>query len=209
MKPCAELPQAKQMARADSFPHTVALLLAAGESRRMGRPKQLIKFEGLPLIARTIESILESGVSRIVVVLGAHRELIRPICKAYPVEVVINENWQSGMGSSVKCGAIAVRDRFEKVERMIVCLGDLPFVVGKHYSQLLAVSGENREAIVAAEFRGILAAPMVFPKRYFPLLERAEGDAGVGRIVRGGAGGAVGVPMMEASLDWDVPEDIK
>jgi len=93
-----------------------AILLAAGESTRMGRPKQLLDWHGRPLVAAQIEALLSAGCRPVVVVLGAHANSIRPILPSRAeVQVTTNRNWREGRASSIRTGARAVPTAAEAV----------------------------------------------------------------------------------------------
>ena len=93
-----------------------AILLAAGESTRMGRPKQLLDWHGRPLIVAQIEALLNAGCGPVVVVLGAHANSIRPILPSRSeVQVTTNRNWREGRASSIRTGARGVPPAAEAV----------------------------------------------------------------------------------------------
>ena len=81
-----------------------AILLAAGASRRMGRAKQLLPFNGTTLIRHICQEVLKSNCERLIVVLGANSDLIRPEIQDLPVHIVLNKDWEHGMGGSIATG---------------------------------------------------------------------------------------------------------
>ena len=86
-----------------------AVILAAGESARMGTPKQLLALDGQPLLVRAIEAALASAAWPVVVVLGAHEEKIRPVLARLPVLVADNPAWSEGMASSIRVGVTTLQ----------------------------------------------------------------------------------------------------
>ncbi len=112
------------------------LLLAAGEGRRFGGPKALIELDGEPLVRRGIRLLIQGGCDPVVVVLGAAAERVAPLCEG--VEVVVAEQWHSGMGASLRAGLAALDGR---ADACIVALADQPLVSADSIRLLLAAPG--------------------------------------------------------------------
>lgn len=181
------------------------LLLAAGESRRMGRPKQLLPYRGKALIEVVAGRLLELEAEEVLVVLGAYSERIRPLLADLPLRTVNNPSWQEGMGSSLRMGVAALRG----MDRVLVCLADQPRVPAAQYAALLALAEAHPEKVVAAAYAGRAGAPVVFPKAHFPRLEAAQGDAGARKWLSTlTEAELLTMPLPEAEWDWDVPEDM-
>jgi len=87
-----------------SEPSCAAVVLAAGASRRLGQAKQLVKIEGEPLLGRTVRLAAQAGFQPVVVVLGFEAHRMRSALEGFRVIVAVNENWDTGMGSSMRCG---------------------------------------------------------------------------------------------------------
>lgn len=185
------------------------VLLAAGGSVRMGQPKQLLDVEGKKLIQIVIERLLACRCFPTVVVLGAHVGAIAPLCDYPDLNVIQNPNWQTGMASSIRSGVEFVETMFPAVDRILLALVDQPFVEAEHYYALVEASEDAPDKVVAAFYGGQVGAPMVFPRRYFPMLARLRGDQGARAVVRElPASEVVQVPMAVAAVDWDVPGDV-
>ena len=123
-----------------------AILLAAGESTRMGRPKQLLDWHGRPLVAAQIDTLLSAGCRPVVVVLGAHAAIVRPVLPSQSdVQVTTNHNWREGRASSIRTGARSVP---AAVDAVIVVSVDQPtdrFVIDRLAQGLEAAP----EAVIA------------------------------------------------------------
>ena len=104
---------------------TAAIVLAAGASARLGRPKQLVPYRGRPLLQAIVDAVEEWPVDPVVVVLGAHADEILDAVDFGGVIVAINEDWQEGMASSIRVG-FDILGRDGGVERAFVVLGDQP-----------------------------------------------------------------------------------
>ncbi|MBK8565394.1 MAG: nucleotidyltransferase family protein [Saprospiraceae bacterium] len=101
------------------------LVLAAGASTRLGQPKQLVRMEGLTLLERTCQTALSIENRGVTVVLGAHCGAIRPAVEHLPVNIVVNENWALGMGTTIACGMASLPPDADAV---LLLLCDQPFV---------------------------------------------------------------------------------
>ena len=123
-----------------------AILLAAGQSKRMNGENKLIKkIKGIPLIQRTVKNILDSSIDKLIIVLGYQNEIVKKVIdKNNKIEFVINRTFESGMASSIKIGLSHLP---EKTDAFFICLGDMP-MVNKNILNLLINSQNNKEIIV-------------------------------------------------------------
>ena len=161
-----------------------AIVLAAGQSRRMGPVnKLLMEIEGVPMVERVLLAIQAAGVEKTIVVTGFESDRIEERLSGYDVEFVWNENFEAGMGSSLAVGAAALaEDRFDGI---LVCLGDLPYLkkdsIGKVIDTFKKAKGEK---IVAPCFEGKRGHPVIFPSHYKKPLEGLQGDAGARALIQ-------------------------
>ena len=123
-----------------------AILLAAGQSKRMGIENKLTKkIQGIPLIKHSVKNILDSSIEELIIVVGHQKEIIgKLIDKNEKIKFVFNKNFENGMASSIKIG---MDNLSEKTEAFFICLGDMPLVNQNVYNQLIK-SRNNREIIV-------------------------------------------------------------
>ncbi len=178
------------------------LILAAGTSSRLGKAKQLIKYKNETLIRRAIKSAL-SFCPNVNLVLGHKNNEIRAEIKEFPVKILINENFQDGMGSSLSYG-ISKLDKFDKV---LVLLCDQPFIPLSHYKELLQKSNRNEDTIVCSKYQEKLAVPSIFPKKYYKDLEKLEGDKGARKLLKENPLEFVSLDN-KYSIDIDTKEDL-
>ncbi len=161
-----------------------AIVLAAGQSKRMGAVnKLLMEVEGVPMIRRVVDAVRGGGVSEIFVVTGFERERIESCLQGSDVEFVFNENFEEGMGASLAAGAKAIgRDC---VDGILVCLGDLPSLRAETVAWVVR---EFREAggdrIVVPIYKNRRGHPIVFLVRYLSSLECLSGDVGAKELIR-------------------------
>lgn len=186
---------------------TGILLLAAGEGRRMGRPKQLIHLEGEELIVTMVKRLLTLNAHQLTVVLGAHFPSISPLLSPYPLDIHHHHGWAEGMGSSIRAGFLHLSS-IHSPDRILLCLVDQVLLLPSHYNKLLEASDKAPSSIVAAHYQGRPGAPMVFPRPHFHLLEQARGDEGIRKRIRRQLENITLVDLPEAAYDWDRPEDL-
>ena len=172
-----------------------AVVLAAGASVRFGSPKQLARLGSETLLERAVRVAREAGCDPVVVVLGASAELIRAQCVLSDALVVVNEDWASGMGSSIGCGAHELRG----VDGCVLMTCDMPAVTPAHL-RLLTVSGE----MTASAYAGRIGVPAHFPEGRFPELVGLRGDIGARELLRN----ARTVELAGGELDVDTLQDL-
>ena len=173
-------------------------MLAAGGSGRMGRAKQLLPYLGHTLVEHAARTALASGAAEVVVVVGAHAEEVRRRLRNLNVRVVLNRDWESGMGSSIACGVAALG---ETVEKAVIALGDQPRITPAHLHTLGTRDGE----IVASSYDGVVGAPCAFARSQFPRLLALTGDQGARSLIR--SENVETIPFEAANIDVDTPED--
>jgi len=129
---------------------TTAILLAAGGSTRLGRPKQLLAWNGTTLLESTIRRLAMAGCERLIVVLGAYESEVREHCVApanVQLDIVTNLDWSKGQATSLRVGvdyAVAVKD----IGATVIALCDQPLIDLSHYREL--ISRVNRPGYFAA-----------------------------------------------------------
>ena len=179
------------------------LLLAAGGSSRLGRPKQLVEMEGKTLIRRSAEALIEAGCSPLVVVLGAEVEGSVAELAGLDFEIVVNDEWNSGMSSSIRVGLPAIN----AAHAVLISLVDQPFVTGEKLQLLMDAFKGNSPDIVTAEYNGIAGVPAIFSSKLFPALSTLKGDKGAREIIRNSPN-ALTIPLPEAATDVDFPDHL-
>ncbi len=151
------------------------IVLAAGEGTRLGRPKQLLRWRGEPLVRRAARAALLAGLEPVVVVTGAAREAVQQAVRDLPVQPVHNADWPSGQGSSVRAGVQALP---AAVGAAIFLLADQPFVPPTLLRALVAEHRRTLAPIVAPQVGGRRATPVLFDRVTFPDLCALQGDVG-------------------------------
>lgn len=182
-----------------------AILLAAGSSSRLGRPKQLIEIAGDPLVVRQAKRLLESEPACVVVVTGAEQELVADRLSDLPVTLVHNPDWARGMGSSLACG---IRAMPERVRAALVLLCDQWRVTSADLGRLTDAWADDPSSAVIADYGGDTGPPAILPRSLFERLSRLHGDTGAKRVLRRWNGTVQRLAVPAAVTDVDVPEDV-
>ena len=201
----AELTSSDSNATApDSSGPVALLLLAAGASTRMGQPKQLLPYHGRTLLRHAAETAVASGCAPIVLVTGAlHAELLAEL-SGLPIQAVRNEQWATGMASSIRAGLAAVAPAQPRA--VLVMLTDQPLVTPELLRRLVARQQQTQAPAVAAAYGTTLGVPAVFGRATLPALRRLHGARGAARLLAR-LGPAVGQVHFPAGLlDVDTPE---
>lgn len=184
----------------------VKLLLAAGESKRMGQAKQLLEWQGQALLVHTVEALRELPGPTFVVT-GAHREQVESVLAGQKVQLIHCPDWHRGMGISLAHGLHEVLHLLPDVDRVLIALGDQPGLKARHYAELENCSTQFPHEIIAAQYNNRPGAPILFPASFFPELLSLIGDQGARKIVRAHPDLLHLIPLPEAAFDVDTPED--
>lgn len=188
---------------------TVAVVLAAGGSRRFGSPKQLAVIDGATLLHHAVTAALSSRCDRIVAVVGSHREQVEAALADLPVEVIPNPGWEEGMASSIRAAVEAVRDDEPPVEALLLMTCDQPRISASVIDSLLEACQREGVTLAACEYAGGPGVPALFGREYFPELLELQGDRGARAVLRRHAGRVAVVPWRDGVLDIDTPEDLE
>jgi molybdenum cofactor cytidylyltransferase len=193
--------------QAASGPRIAALLLAAGQSRRMGGPnKMLAEIDGVPMAARVARRLLASRARPIVAVLGNDADAVDAALGKLPVERVRNPDFAQGLSTSLKRGIMVLP---ADLDGALVCLGDMPLVSGRHLDRLIAAFNplEGR-AIVVPTRRGKRGNPVLWASRFFPEMTALAGDVGARHLIGEHADQVCEVEMDDDAIfvDIDTPE---
>jgi molybdenum cofactor cytidylyltransferase len=188
-------------------PRIGALLLAAGQSRRMGGPNKLLaELDGVPMVAHVARRLLASRARPIIAVLGNQADAVDTALGKLPVERVRNPEFAGGLSTSLKRGILALPSDLDGV---IVCLGDMPLISGRHLDRLIAAFNplEGR-AIVVPTRRGKRGNPVLWSSRFFPEMAALAGDVGAKHLIGEHAELVAEVEMDDDAVlvDIDTPE---
>jgi len=180
------------------------VVLAAGDSRRLGQPKQLVNWRGRPLVWHSVQAALGGGLSPVVVVVGAEAKSVRRVLADEPVIFVENPEWSAGLSTSLNAGLAEVE---EHAEAVVLLLSDMPFVDAALVSALVHEHRRTLSPLVAPRAGGRRANPVLFDRITFPTLHAVQGDRGGRELFQ--IFPQVWVEWDESILfDLDSPEDL-
>lgn len=157
-----------------------AIVLAAGESTRMGFPKLLLPIKGKSLLQHVIDNALQSKVGEVIVVLGAEATKLRREIKQSQVQIIENASYKEGLSTSLKAGLQAVSPQAQAV---LILLGDQPLISHDIIDALIDKYEESGSIMVAPVYKGKRGNPVLFDSSLIPELSRVTGDKGGREII--------------------------
>lgn len=185
---------------------TGLIILAAGQSSRMGLPKQLLPIQGKSLLLRIIEEGLKTSCYPVSVVLGAHKEQIVPSLVGVPVNLVDNPRWVSGMASSIQMGLVGSYMIEKNIDSVIIVPSDMPRVNEAVLSSLISTAKSTDRLMVACRYDGILGVPALFKREAFTALLDLKGDQGARKLFADDPSQVAVIDFPAGSIDLDTPE---
>jgi molybdenum cofactor cytidylyltransferase len=183
------------------------IILAAGESKRLGNPKQLLSFDGNTLLARVAKTACESMMCPVIAVLGAHAEKISPTLNIPSLNVVYNDNWQEGMASSLRTGLTSMMELYPQVDGIIILVCDQPYLSHELIKALIEAQRDAGLPAAAAAYNGKLGTPALFHKSLFSALLLLSGDTGARKMLEGMQENVVEVDFEMGDVDIDTQAD--
>jgi molybdenum cofactor cytidylyltransferase len=185
------------------IPH---ILLAAGTSKRMGQPKQLLKWADKLLIQHQVETIL-STTDKLYVVLGAYAERIAPQLEQYDIELFRFDGWDKGMGNSLAFAVQQLLKVHSSVEGVLISLIDQPLVKGTHFQKMRAVFESGKKQIIASESDSAwVGVPVLYDAYYLDQIQSLNGEEGAKVILKKYRKYVYTIPAGKTLVDMDTPE---
>ena len=184
---------------------TGLVVLAAGQASRMGTPKQLLEWDGKPLIRHAVEQALQSKCTPVVVVLGFGASQMREALAGLPIQIVENPAWETGMASSIQTGVQALAA--QNINSLILTLADQPKLTPAIYDHLAQLHRETGQSVVTSEYSGTVGVPVLFGRERYADLLALKGAQGCKGVIQAHRDQALGVPCPEAEFDIDTPAD--
>ena len=183
------------------------LILAAGNSSRLGSPKQLIEFEGKTLIERITETALSMS-DEVLIILGGNSEQISPTLERFEhtISTINNPDWQQGMGTSIRLG---VEKLAHQSDLILILLSDQPFISKVLLQNMLQTYANSQNPIVACVYNNTLGVPILFSKSVFKDLLKLSGDKGAKSFLHLYANQISMIDFPEGIIDIDTTEDVE
>jgi len=158
-----------------------AVILAAGKSERMGKPKQLLRLNKFTLVEQTIGNFLNSKVSEIIVVLGYRAEEVKRNIAAKPVKIAMNPNYKQGMSTSIMAG---LNSADSGANAIMLALADQPFIDAQTINRLVEAFDTREKGIVIPVYEGRRGHPIIFDIKYKKELLKLRGDIGGREVIK-------------------------
>ncbi len=182
------------------------IVLAAGASLRLGKPKQLLQFQGKTLLRRAVENAVETNFKTIVV-LGANFERATAEIEDLEIEICFNKNWHNGMSSSLKTGLKKLLEIAPNPSAVIITLCDQPFINSQVFNNLAETFEKTNAPIVASEYAETVGVPALFSYSMFDELLNLSADEGARKIIRKHLTSVRKISVPQAEIDIDTAED--
>ncbi len=188
-------------------PRIAAIILAAGQSRRMGAANKLLAdIDGKPMVAHAADAALASGADPVIVVTGHEPDQVAAALDGRAVELVHNPDFADGLSTSLRCAIAALPG---DIDGALVCLGDMPGVDARHLDRLIAAfDPSSGAALVVPTFQGKRGNPVLWQRRFFDEMTEISGDVGARHLIGAHEDELVEIAMDDDAIltDLDTPE---
>ncbi|MFO8145785.1 MAG: nucleotidyltransferase family protein [Bacteroidota bacterium] len=185
------------------------IILAAGSSSRLGYPKQLVEFKGVPLLQQSIDVAESLKFDAKILVLGAKEEEINKKINSRSFELVINENWEEGMSTSIRKGLSEALKLEKELEHILILLSDQPLITKEKIKELIEVQLKSKQQGTFSEYAGDVGVPAIFSREIFSELKKLKGDQGAKKLIHN-TGFQFGTVQFEnGNFDVDTTADVE
>ena len=189
------------------FTNEAIVLLAAGNSSRMGTSKQSLDMGGQTLLNHTVQCAISSQIPNVIVVLGAHLAETQNIVKGLPITTVVNPDWSRGMGKSLKLGVTKALEANPMLEGIMILVCDQPKISVTHINEMGRMHIIKRPLAVASAYKGTLGVPVLFDRSVFSDLLKVDDQAGARDVLKKIKSEVISLPFAGGEIDLDTPED--
>lgn len=186
---------------------TGIIILAAGSSSRLGQPKQLLAYKNTTLLKHTIAAVSNIANAIIIVVTGANKDLIEKELNADKINISYNQNWESGMSSSINKGLSDLLLLYPDCQSCIFSVCDQPYITSLIFENLITEYQKTAKGIIPSSYSETLGTPVLFDKKYFNELLALNGQEGAKKIINRFPDDTISVPFEKGNIDIDTEED--
>ena len=159
------------------------VVLAAGNAKRLGQSKQLLPWGNSTLLGNVVENVLAVDAHKFFVVLGAYRNEILEKINLSEATVLINDNWQQGLGSSIASAITEIDDKYPELNAVLLVLADQPFIGSIHLNAIIKLYLTEKESIIITRKENYRGVPVLFPRKFFRELMLLSNDEGAKQII--------------------------
>lgn len=183
------------------------IILAAGNSSRLGEPKQLLHYRGKSLIRHVAEAAVETVGDQTIVVTGSNAALVEKELKQLPYHPAFNARWEDGMSSSIRTGIQKLRNLNPEIKGVMLAVSDQPFVSATLFRNMIQKFEETGPGIVACTYDDTLGTPVLFSNHYFAELLALTGAEGAKKLLKQFPHNVTALPFPAGSIDVDTRDD--
>jgi molybdenum cofactor cytidylyltransferase len=184
-----------------------AVVLAAGSSSRLGKPKQLLAFEGTTFLRRTVNATMTAGCDPVVVVIGSKKKEIAAEVSTLPISLSVNETWERGMGTSIRAGLSTTLKITPDIDGLILLVCDQPLIGADVLRGLMARRTGTGKTIVAAQYGDTSGVPALFSRSIFDELLALPDESGAKHLIILDPKRVANYPFPEGEIDIDTTAD--
>jgi molybdenum cofactor cytidylyltransferase len=182
------------------------IILAAGNSTRLGRPKQLLGYKDSTLLKNTIAEASFVPNSVLIIVTGANHEEIEKDLN-FTGKICFNPDWEEGMSSSIISGLKKLRQLHPTIEKCIFTVCDQPYVTSSVFENLIVEQQKTGKGIVASAYSETLGTPVLFDQKYFDIILELKGQEGAKKIINRFLEDTAAVSFEKGNIDIDTEDD--
>jgi molybdenum cofactor cytidylyltransferase len=182
------------------------IILAAGNSSRLGEPKQLLAFQNKTLIRHIAEVATQVAREKVIVVTGYSAALIENQLSDLHCQTTFNPHWPEGMAASIVKGVTVLKEKFPDIAGCIITVSDQPFVTTEILSNLIAEASSGAP-IVACSYGDTIGTPVLFSKNYFDQLLQLKGAEGAKKLILKHSTAVKSIPFPLGTIDIDTQTD--
>lgn len=186
---------------------TAIIILAAGNSSRLGQPKQLLEFDGKSLLQIAIDTADQSEAEAKMLVLGANAEDIQRDIELKSVSLTINQDWELGMSKSLEVALRQLLTKYTAIDQILVLLSDQPYISSSLLEEMVDTQASSGKGIVACKYEDTLGVPVLFDKQYFDELLDLTGQKGAKKLIYEHNEDMATVLFPKGKIDIDTKED--
>lgn len=186
-----------------------AVILAAGGSTRLGRPKQLVQYRGETLVFRAARTACAVGCAPVIVVAGDEWERIEKELSPLGVELRIHAEWRRGIGSSIRAGVAHALALAPSLDALVLMVCDQPFVTTEVLTALLTARAKTQKRAIACTYAGTVGVPVLFDRTLFPQLTALPDEQGAKHLLAAHSGEMSRVEFPQGIIDIDTEPDLR
>jgi molybdenum cofactor cytidylyltransferase len=186
------------------------ILLAAGSSSRLGFPKQMISIGSESLLSYLSKIAMASKANEVLAVLGSGRDSFKEVFMDIPIDTTYNEDWNKGIGSSIKHGLKVILKLYPELQAIIIMLCDQPYLSSKLLNELITTHLKTSKPVVASEYDSTKGVPALFHHTFFNQLSELADDSGARGVIRQLDEKQLAcIPFKRGNIDLDTEEDLR